>query len=45
MFWVILATFIATSLGWIVFILLVVNWAQQKELKTLKGNKKEEAHE
>lgn len=44
MFWTIFATFIATSLVWILFMLYVVNLSQRKEIselraKILKGEK------
>ena len=43
MFWTILATFIATSLVWLILIMWAINWAQRQEINNLKGEPKKEA--
>lgn len=43
MFWAILATFIATSLGWIAFILFAINWAQNRKIQELEKKETQDA--
>ena len=45
MVWAIIAMFIATSMGWLLFIMFAINWAQNQELKKRRQNEKEGPNE